>query len=99
MALETRTIDGVVHLEGELTIYTAHQAAQSLAQSLRDRPGAALDLSAVIEMDSAGLQVLLMMSRTAAAAGAPISLQGRSDCVDEVLRTTQCRELTGLQRG
>ncbi len=53
-----------LHLDGELTIYRAAELKPLL---LGDASALALDLSAVHEIDSAGLQLLLLARRERAA--------------------------------
>ncbi len=76
--------DQVISLSGELTIQTA---AEVLA-SVRPRLGmdAAVDLSEVSEMDTAGLQILLLMKREAEARRRCLELLSPSDAVTEVIR-------------
>ena len=52
-------------LEGELTIYNAADTKARLAEGLGRPGGLAVDLSAVTEVDSAGLQLLVLARREA----------------------------------
>lgn len=75
-------------LDGELTIYTAQQTRQTLAEMLRTcaqdtRTALFVDLSAVSEADSAGLQLLLGARRQADAAGNTLAFTDCSDSVRE----------------
>jgi len=77
-------------VEGELTIYRAAELWDALKAQLADVPEAAcleIDLSAVSEMDSAGVQLLLATKKSARASGRELRLAGRSAAVDEVLGT------------
>jgi len=84
--VSTSDQDGVARLaiEGEMTIYHAAElrtrilAAQAGAQTLE------IDLSAVEEMDTAGLQLLLMAKRSALASGRELRLLGHSRAVTDV---------------
>ena len=72
-------------LEGELTIYRAQEIQQQLVAALADNPpGLDIDLSAVTELDSAGVQLLMAAKRAALAAGLSLSLVGHSEPVLEV---------------
>lgn len=79
--------DGLLlRLGGELTIYHAGE----LRRALLDEAGAAaqvrtLDLAAIEEFDSAGLQVLLLARRAAERAGGRLLLRGHSAPVREVI--------------
>lgn len=60
MALETNITDKklTVILDDELSIYTANDFRDSLAEQLQSITSIAINLSKVTEMDSAGLQLL-----------------------------------------
>ena len=51
--------------QGELTIYGALEAKEELLAALEEAPALELDLTLVSEMDTAGLQVLLLAAREA----------------------------------
>jgi anti-sigma B factor antagonist len=55
----------VIFIEGELTIYRAHELKQLLLRRLVPDGVVEVDLGGVTEMDSAGLQLLLLAKRTA----------------------------------
>lgn len=80
--------DGLVRLalEGEMTIYTAHQTKQRLLDALAVGKGLEADLSQVSEFDSVGLQLLLLARAECFRAGKPIRFVGASPVVDEVAR-------------
>ena len=74
-------------LAGELTIYRATEWRSCLQAALAGlAEGAALDidLSAVTEMDSAGVQLLMAARKSAQAAGGALRLVGHSAAVREV---------------
>jgi anti-sigma B factor antagonist len=50
-------------VEGEMTIYRAAELKPALLDAVRAHDAPALDLSAVTEFDSAGLQLLLVARR------------------------------------
>lgn len=70
-------------IEGDLTIGHAAALKGELVAALLDAPALALDLSAVTEMDGAGLQLLLLLQREAA--HRPLRLEGCSPAVAQVL--------------
>jgi anti-sigma B factor antagonist len=77
-------------LEAELTINRAAALKQTLLAAL-ETPGALeLDLSKVTELDSAGVQLLLLAQRTAAANDVELRYVDHSPAVTQVL------ELLGL---
>lgn len=85
--------EGTSHftIAGELSIYRAAELAQSLAawqaQACGVHTHLSLDLSEVTEMDSAGLQLLLSLLRSAQQAAQTLQIQAANDAVLEVLRT------------
>jgi len=80
-------------LEGELTIYNAADAKARLAEVLGRPGGLEVDLSAVTEVDSAGLQLLILARREADRLGKPLHCLGISPAVRETLDFCH---LTGL---
>lgn len=77
-------------LTGELTIHTAVERKAVLLEALEaaQTTGASaleLDLSGVAELDTAGLQLLLMVQREAAAVGCRLRLAAMSQAVTDVL--------------
>jgi len=76
----------VIRVQGEMTIYRAHELMQELIPAVGNTSRhAVLDLSQVTELDTAGLQILLMAHRTAMARGMRLAVTHPSECVSEVL--------------
>lgn len=76
---------GCVRLEGEVTIYHAAAQKELLLGALAGCGGTLeLDLSAVTEIDTAGLQLLMLLKRTAVRQGHELRLIGHSPAVLEV---------------
>jgi anti-anti-sigma factor len=73
-------------LEGEVTIYTAHQTKQLLLDGLAQGQRVEADLSGVSEFDSAGLQLLLLARAETVRVQKPFHIVGSSPAVDEVMR-------------
>ncbi|HEU5443209.1 MAG TPA: STAS domain-containing protein [Steroidobacteraceae bacterium] len=75
-----------LRIEGEMTIYSAAALAQRLTATIADASGRPrLDLSQVSEIDTAGLQVLLMARKLARARGG-LSVVAASARVQALLR-------------
>lgn len=74
-------------IEGEMTIYTAAKIKPALLSLLDGCSEAELDLSQVGEIDTAGVQLLLLAKREASQAGKSLRLVGHSpavvDCLDQ----------------
>ncbi|MFM2065337.1 MAG: hypothetical protein RLZZ584_246 [Pseudomonadota bacterium] len=73
--------DPVLHIEGEMTIYRAIELKQAL---LGEPAPAQVDLAGVTEIDTTGLQLLLLAKRTARADGRELRLCGHSPAVIEL---------------
>jgi anti-sigma B factor antagonist len=85
--------DGCLRVEGDMTIYAAAGIKDQLF-ALAPDCGAdiELDLSAVSALDTAGLQIMLMLRRLAHSKGAAFRLLRPSHAAIEVL------ELCGMQK-
>lgn len=71
----------------ELTIPFAAEARATLTQALQAAEGAlVIDLSSVVEFDSAGVQLLLAARRSQAERGHALRLARPSDVVQDALR-------------
>jgi anti-anti-sigma factor len=71
-------------IEGELSIYSAGEWKKRLDDLLERGGSLELDLSAVQELDSAGLQLLIMAKKEAAARSQRLLLSNHSQAVLEV---------------
>ena len=72
----------VLKVEGELTIF---RAAELKPLFLETPELTEMDLSAVTELDTAGLQLLMLAKRTALAQGRELQFTGHSPAVLDVL--------------
>lgn len=72
-------------LEGELTIQTAGDRKAALLALLERGERVAVDLSGVTEMDTAGLQLLLLLRREARLLGRVVDVVGASAAVVDTL--------------
>jgi anti-sigma B factor antagonist len=74
-----------LRLDGELTIYRAAELKAELLEALEAAPDALeVDLSGVSEIDSAGVQLLMLAKRRAQAVQRTLRLVGHSAAVVEV---------------
>jgi anti-sigma B factor antagonist len=74
-----------LHIEGEMTIYTAAETKARLLPLLAQCIDLEIDLSQVNEMDSAGLQLLILAKRACTKRNVNLHLAGHSKAVAEVL--------------
>jgi len=72
-------------IEGEMTIYTALQLKEALLAPLDQCADLEIDLAGVTEIDSAGMQLLILAKSEARARGKNVLLSGHSPAVLEVL--------------
>lgn len=72
-------------LDGELTIYRAADLKVSVLEALRKTRVLEIDLSGVIELDTAGLQVLMLAKQTATAEQRELRLLQHSPAVVEII--------------
>lgn len=84
-SVEAGSSQAVVRVEGAMTIYEAAQDKQALMDTLALAPELELDLSKVTEMDTAGIQLLVLLKREAARRGGSVRLTGHSPAALEVL--------------
>lgn len=68
-------------LDGELTVQRAAELKPVLMAALDTAPALQIDLAAVTEIDSAGVQLLLLTRRTAARRQRALQLVGHSAAV------------------
>lgn len=88
--------NGELRVQGEMTIYRAGEVAHALFAAVRAHAGdTSLDLSAVTEFDTAGLQLVLMARRMAESAGHHLDVVQPSECVAEVLNLCNVALSTG----
>ncbi|PHV13050.1 STAS domain-containing protein [Chitinimonas sp. BJB300] len=78
---ERRTLS----LEGPFTIYEAGASKARLLAALSEASGLDIDLSGVVEFDTAGIQILLLLKREAARQEKPLVFLGHSRSVLAVL--------------
>lgn len=72
-------------IEGEMTIYNALELKDKLLAPLDQCAHMEIDLAGVSEIDSAGLQLLVMVKNEARARGKTLRISGHSPAVLEVL--------------
>ncbi|KFB67349.1 STAS domain-containing protein [Candidatus Accumulibacter vicinus] len=69
----------------DMTIYQAQSQKEQLLAALAAAEALDLDLAAVPEIDTAGLQLLLLLKREALQQGKPLTIVGHSPAVQRVL--------------
>ncbi|MDD1620239.1 MAG: STAS domain-containing protein [Methylococcaceae bacterium] len=84
-------------IEGELTIFTAAQQKPKLLKFLNKGKQLELNLAGVTEIDTAGLQLLILIKREAARAGKILSFVMHSNVVLETLELANLTSAFGDQ--
>ncbi len=89
MPIRTKKRKGVsiLHIEGDMTIGTAAALKEELMKHITQSSEREIDLSDVSEMDSAGMQLLMLAKREATRHNTPLRLIGHSRAVLEVMDT------------
>jgi anti-anti-sigma factor len=86
MSCDVEQLDGIIHIRGELTIYSAASLKPGLFAAWDpDVAECRVDVSQVSEVDTSGLQLLLMLRRVCTAASRNFELLNPSDACREVL--------------
>ena len=84
-------------IDNELTIFTASDQKPRLLEFLATGNDLEIDLSKVAEIDTAGLQLLILLKREAAQAGKPLRFALHSKAVLDVLELTNLTHAFGDQ--
>jgi anti-anti-sigma factor len=71
-------------IDGELSIYRADELKHALIEPLQSGVRLIVDLAKVSELDTCGLQLLMLAKRTAKAVGGELQLVGHSPAVVDV---------------
>jgi anti-anti-sigma factor len=74
-----------VRVAGEMTIYRAAELKHALLRAIDESAAVDVELSGVTEIDSAGVQLLVITMRTAVESGCDLRLTAASQAVLEVL--------------
>lgn len=75
-----------IRIEGDLTIYTATEVTQTIRECLLTNPAIVIDLNGVSEIDTAGLQVLLVAKKESLLRNRGLGFIGPSSVVSDCLR-------------
>lgn len=72
-------------IQGELTVFTAAEQKQQLLAFLKSADELEINLAGVTEIDTAGLQLLILIKREAAHSNKTLSFVMHSEAVLEIL--------------
>ena len=73
-----------LQIEGELSIYRADELKRALIEPLKENVRLVVNLAEVTELDTCGLQLLMLAKRTASKLGGELQLVAHSPAVLEV---------------
>lgn len=79
------TAAAALRIEGEMSIYRASELKQMLLTALQQSDTLEIDLSAVTELDTAGVQLLVLAKKTAQARHCNLQLVAHSPVVLQAL--------------
>jgi len=85
MTAEPQNADASLRIQGEMTIYRAAELKAMLLKPIQAGATVEVDLSGVTDLDTAGLQVLMLAKKTAQALGGELRLVAHSPVVVDVL--------------
>lgn len=74
----------ILHIQGELTIYQVVELKEILLAALAEPQPLDVDLSGVTEIDTAGVQLLMLVKKTAQARSHELRFLAHSPAVTEV---------------
>ncbi len=94
LTIETENDINRVKIDGDLTIYNASEYCQIFKESFKSDKNLEIDLSAVEEVDTSGLQILAVFGKQVIDNGAEVSFSECSDDAAAALKT--CRLLAAL---
>lgn len=88
MTIKVETATGGLRravVQGSMTIYEAAADKHALLDALAEATEMEIDLSSVAEMDTAGLQLLILVKRESLRAGKALRLAGHSEVTLDVI--------------
>jgi anti-sigma B factor antagonist len=85
-----------LRIETDLTIYTALASKELLLAELAKRASVRVDLAAVGEIDTAGLQLLVLAHQEAAKSGRSLTFTGAPPAVASILELCNLHTVLGL---
>jgi len=97
MASDSKNRKGIhrLRLQGELTIYNAASMKSVLLDVLPKHKEVEIDLAKVIEIDSAGLQLLVLAKREAGNHSKELRLVNHSEAILEIINLYNAAEYFG----
>jgi anti-sigma B factor antagonist len=82
---EERDGTGILKVTGPMTIYEAGDLRKAFLEGFEEPGGLILDLAAVVECDTAGIQLLCSARATAETENRPFRIEAASDAVRDAL--------------
>jgi len=86
---------GILALSGEMTVTTAAEIKELLLRTLAVHPKLEIDLLNVTRLDTAGVQLLLLLQREAQRQGKQLGWLGFSLAVEEVMELLDLSDVLG----
>ncbi len=85
-----------IRISGEMTVYNASEIKKGLAEHLFSAKEIELDLSGVSEIDSAGLQLMILAKSESMGAGRSLRITALSGPVEGIVRLYNMQEFFRL---
>jgi len=86
-----------LRIDGDMTIYRAHELMQQLLEAFGRSANVEIDLSGVTELDTAGLQLLMLAKKVAQANSTELHLTRHSPAVLDVFELLDLAPFFGDQ--
>ncbi len=83
-----------IRIDGDFNIYTAAESKQQLLDALNAHAAFDVNIEAVEEIDTSGVQLLLLMQREARRANKSLTLSGMSPAIADIVALLNLAELS-----
>lgn len=93
MTQQNDNASNVLPLDGEMTIFTAAAVREQLLQAMQDKSAIDVDLSAVSEFDTSGLQLMVAAKKMAEEKNIRLTFTQIPDVVTELLQLSRMTAL------
>ncbi len=85
-----------IRVSGEMTIYNARELKKGLAEHLFSAKDLVMDLTEVSEMDTAGLQLVVLARKESTSSGRRFKIASLSGPADRLVTLYNMKEFLGL---
>lgn len=93
MTQEKTTVNEVLLLEGEMTIFNAAAIREQLLNAMQDKAALEIDMSSVSEFDTSGLQIMVAAKKLAKQNNTRLKFTQMPNAVTELLELSRTAAL------